>query len=86
MAQAMSRQTLRRWGNSLGVRLPAAIAKQARLQEDRDVELMVVDEGVLIRAAHQRLTLEQRLASYQPMQGEPVEAMAWDPIGLEGQQ
>ena len=85
MAQAISRQALRRWGNSLGVRLPAAIAQQARLQENQDVELMVVEEGVLIRAAQQRQSLQQRLASYQPMPGEPIEAMGWDPIGLEGQ-
>ncbi|WP_216904943.1 AbrB/MazE/SpoVT family DNA-binding domain-containing protein [Synechococcus sp. CCY 9618] len=33
MAVTPSRQTLRRWGNSFGVRLPAAIAREAQLEE-----------------------------------------------------
>jgi antitoxin MazE len=49
MAGTPSRQALRRWGNSLGSRLPAAIAREARLQEDQSVELSVVEGGVLIR-------------------------------------
>ena len=30
------------------------------------------------------LSLAARLEAYRPMAGEPVEAMAWDPIGAEG--
>lgn len=83
MASATSHQALRRWGNSLGVRLPVAIAREAHLLEDQQVELTVVDGGVLIRPLRRRLTLEERLASYQRMEAEPVEAMAWKPIGSE---
>lgn len=83
MASATSQQALRRWGNSLGVRLPVAIAREAHLLEDQQVELTVVDGGVLIRPLRPRLTLEERLATYQPMQAEPIEAMAWEPIGSE---
>jgi hypothetical protein len=36
-------QALRRWGNSLGIRLPAAIAREAQLQENQPVELSVVE-------------------------------------------
>lgn len=35
MAASRSRQALRRWGNSLAIRLPAAIAKEAHLEEDQ---------------------------------------------------
>ena len=85
-AASPSRQALRRWGNSLGVRLPVAIARAAHLQEDQDIELSVVEDGVLIRPIQPRLSLEQRLAAYVPMPAEPVEAMAWEPLGAEATQ
>jgi antitoxin MazE len=76
-------QVVRRWGNSLGVRLPAAIVREAHLLEDQPVQLTVVEEGILIRPAQQRLSLVERLARYQPMNADPTEMMAWDPIGAE---
>ena len=85
-AASPSRQALRRWGNSLGVRLPVAIARAAHLQEDQDIELSVVEDGVLIRPIQPRLSLEQCLAAYVPMPAEPVEAMAWEPLGAEATQ
>jgi antitoxin MazE len=83
MAPTRSRLAVRRWGNSLGIRLPAAIAREAQLTEDQAVELTVVAEGVLIRPVHRRLSLAERLAAYEPLPGEPTEAMAWKPIGAE---
>ncbi len=83
MAAVRSRQSVRRWGNSLGIRLPAAIAREAQLEEDQAVELAVVAEGVLIRPVHRRLSLAERLAAYEPMTDEPTEAMAWPPLGTE---
>ncbi|MFM7641746.1 MAG: AbrB/MazE/SpoVT family DNA-binding domain-containing protein [Cyanobium sp.] len=77
------RQDLRRWGNSLGVRLPAAIAREAGLHDNQTVELKVVAEGVLIRPVQPRLSLVERLATYVPMPDEPTEAMAWEPTGVE---
>jgi antitoxin MazE len=44
----------------------------------------VVSEGVLIRPVAPRLSLAARLEAYRPVPGEPIEAMAWDPIGAEG--
>jgi antitoxin MazE len=83
MAAPLPRQDLRRWGHSLGVRLPAAIAKEAGLRDDQTVELKVVAEGVLIRPVQPRLSLVERLAAYAPMPNEPTEAMAWEPTGAE---
>jgi antitoxin MazE len=54
MAAPHPRQALRRWGNSLGVRLPAAIAREADLRVDQTVELKVVADGVLIRPVQPR--------------------------------
>ena len=83
MAAPRHRQALRRWGNSLGVRLPAAIAKAAGLRDDQTVELKVVAEGVQIRPVQLRISLADRLAAYAPMPNEPTEAMAWEPTGAE---
>ena len=78
-----ARQSLRRWGNSLGIRLPAAIARQAHLQEDQDVELSVVEDGIFIRAVSPRLSLDDRLAAFNPSVNDPVERMDWQPVGTE---
>ncbi|MBM5817577.1 MAG: AbrB/MazE/SpoVT family DNA-binding domain-containing protein [Cyanobacteria bacterium K_Offshore_surface_m2_239] len=74
MATQFPRQDLRRWGNSLGVRLPAAIAREARLHDNQTVELKVVAEGVLIRPVQPRSSLAERLATYVPMPDEPTGA------------
>jgi len=83
MAPQLPRQDRRRWGNSIGVLLPAAIARGARLHDNQTVELQVVADGVLIWPVQPRLSLAERLAAYTPMEGEAPEAMAWDPIGTE---
>ena len=74
MAAQPPRQDLRRWGNSLGVRLPAAIARQAHLHDNQIMQLKVIPEGVLIRPVQPRLSLAERLASYGAIPGEPTEA------------
>lgn len=83
MAAPLPRQDLRRWVNSLRVRLPAAFAKEAGLRDDQTVELKMVAEGVLIQPVQPRLSLAERLAAYAPMSNEPTEAMAWEPTGAE---
>jgi len=39
VASSRPRPSLRRWGNSLGVRLPAALSREAGLQDNQTVEL-----------------------------------------------
>lgn len=56
---------IKHWGNSLGVRLPAALAREAGLSVDQRVRLVVEDGRVVITPViGTRLTLEQRLANY----------------------
>ncbi len=56
---------IKHWGNSLGVRLPAALAREAGLSVDQRVRLVVEDGRVVITPLNPpRLTLEQRLANY----------------------
>jgi len=65
-----------RWGNNLGVRLPVAAAKAAKLSVDQRVRVSVEEGRVVITPIEGRaLSLEQRLALFDPTRhGE--EAMA----------
>jgi antitoxin MazE len=59
---------IKKWGNSLGVRLPAAIAREAHLHSDQRVRLSIVDKKIIITPIiSDQLTLEQRLANFDPV-------------------
>ncbi|MNQ60848.1 Antitoxin MazE [compost metagenome] len=58
---------IKHWGNNLGVRLPAAVARAAHLHADQRVRITVEGERVIITPLHDEpLTLEQRLARFDP--------------------
>lgn len=58
---------IKQWGNDLGVRLPAAILREAQIHVDQRVRLSVVDHQILItQILDEPLTLEQRLAQFDP--------------------
>jgi antitoxin MazE len=58
---------IKHWGNNLGVRLPAAIARAAQLRADQRVRITVEDGRVIITPVDgEALTLEQRLARFDP--------------------
>ena len=71
------------WGNNLGVRIPAAVAKQAKLRANQTVRLTVEQGRVIITPLHdQPLGLAERLALFDPaLHG--GEAMAVEPVGSE---
>lgn len=62
--------TLKHWGNNLGVRLPAAVAKAAQLHAEQRVRISVDAGRVVIEpiADGAPLTLAQRLALFDPAQ------------------
>jgi len=65
MAEAIL--AIKQWGSSLGVRLPRAVARQANLYVDQRVRVSVESGCVVIAPVDgSRLTLEQRLAAYDP--------------------
>ena len=39
----------RRWGNSLGVRIPACMVHELHLKEDQDVEITITPRGNVLR-------------------------------------
>lgn len=58
---------IKHWGNNLGVRLPAAVARAANLKADQRVHIEVVAGRVIITPEQNpALTLEQRLARFDP--------------------
>ena len=74
---------IKQWGNNLGVRLPAAVAREAGLRVDQRVRVSVEGGNVLITPVEDApLTLEQRLALFDPAR-HGGEAMANAPIGAE---
>jgi antitoxin MazE len=75
---------IKHWGNTLGVRLPATIARAAHLRADQRVSIAVEDGRVVVTPIKDApLTLEQRLARFDP-ERHGGEAMATDErVGAE---
>ena len=74
---------IRYWGNSLGIRLPAAIAREAHIHADLRVRLSVEGNQILISPIEtESLTLKQRLAQFDP-ERHGAEVMASERIGAE---
>lgn len=79
-----TRLVIRKWGNNLGVRLPAAIANEAKLHADQEVRLLVEHGRVIVEpiSSCADLTLEDRLALFDPaLHG--GEDMAAERVGAE---
>lgn len=58
---------IKHWGNNLGVRLPAAVARGVHLHADQRVRITVEGERIIITPlCNETLSLEQRLALFDP--------------------
>jgi antitoxin MazE len=58
---------IKHWGNSLGLRLPAAVAREAGLHADQRVRITVENGSIMIRPAGEGMpSLAQRLARFDP--------------------
>ena len=58
---------IERWGDSLGLRLPAAVVRGARLHEGQRVRISVEGDRIVMSPfAECHPSLEQRLAAYDP--------------------
>ena len=74
---------IKHWGNNLGVRLPAAVARAAHLHADQRVRVAVEQGRVVITPIVDAVpTLEQRLARYDAAR-HGGEAMAGEAVGAE---
>ncbi len=74
---------IKQWGNNLGVRIPAAVAREAHLKVDQRVRVSVEGRQVIITpVADTPHTLEERLARFDPAR-HGGEAMASERVGAE---
>jgi antitoxin MazE len=75
---------IKQWGNSLGVRLPTAIAKAVGLKVDQCVEIAVKGQTVIITPCKAKpMTLEGRLACFDPQKHGGEVMVAGEPRGAE---
>lgn len=71
------------WGNSLGLRIPSAIAREARLRENSRVRITVENNHVVITGIENPdLSLEEKLARFDPVR-HGGESMAAESVGAE---
>src|SRR6266850_303539 len=55
-----------KWGNSLGLRLPKSVAREAQLDEGDTVDVSVKNGAIVIRPSRPRYSLEQLVAKITP--------------------
>lgn len=56
------RVTIRKWGNSLALRIPKSVAAEASLADESVVDLKVVNGRIVVTNAEPETTLERLLA------------------------
>jgi antitoxin MazE len=66
---------IQKWGNSLAVRIPSAVARQIRVENGDAVELSVESGALTIRAARPRYQLEDLVKGIHP--GNSYEEVDW---------
>ena len=75
---------IKQWGNNLGVRLPAVIAREAHLHAHQQVRISVADGHIIITPVYDEpLTLEQRLANFDPARHGGEIMTATQKLGVE---
>ncbi len=60
------RARIAQWGNSLGVRIPKVLAREAGLDEGTDVEVKVSGRNLVLAPAHPQYTLDELVAGITP--------------------
>lgn len=58
--------TIKRWGNSLGIRIPKAFLENANFSENEPVDIILENEKIIIKKASLRRhrTIKERLIEY----------------------
>ena len=83
MSKATATLTIQKWGNSLAVRIPAAVARSARLSVGQPVQVSAEKDGLRVcLLGTPKLTLAQKLVRFDP-NTHGGEVMATGPIGRE---
>ncbi len=56
-------QTLNKWGNSLGLRIPKSLARENNLEVGDEIQLVSSNEGILIKPKKKDMTAQELLDS-----------------------
>jgi len=84
---AVMQTSIRKWGNSAGARIPAGTLKKAGLAIGDALEIEVIDNAIVMRAAKPEYSLEDLLAATPSSAIElSAEDEAWlgsEPVGQE---
>lgn len=76
-------QTIQEWGNGLGMRITAPLAKAAHIARGTPIKVEVVADGFFVRVAGKpKLTLAQKLKAFDP-EVHGGEAMSSGRVGAE---
>ncbi|KND58089.1 hypothetical protein BVER_00378 [Candidatus Burkholderia verschuerenii] len=82
----MPKQILKRWGNSLAVRIPANMAAEISVEEDQEVHVEVEDGRIVVRPhkAIRRFSRERLIQQYREGKLVPHDEIDFgDPMGTE---
>jgi len=61
----MQQLSVKKWGNSLGVRIPKVIANSIHLKENNKVNITTINNSVVITPVEEKfLTLDERLQQF----------------------
>jgi antitoxin MazE len=74
--------TIQKWGNSLALRIPLAVAKQIHVKEGDPVTLKVGASGLTVKAAPKKISLDDRLSQVTPENLHPATEWGVD-VGRE---
>lgn len=73
---------IKTWGNSQAIRIPKDLLVEAGIHENDDLDVTVKGESIVITKVHRRLSLEERIKMYGPIQKFPD--IEWgEPVGRE---
>ena len=76
-------QTIQEWGNGLGMRITAPLARATHMVRGTPVRVEIVEDGFFVRVGSKpKLTLAQKLKAFDP-QLHGGEAMASGRVGKE---
>lgn len=77
-------QSIKQWGNSLGLRLPAIISKTVGLHVNQCVKIATKGHSIIITPCEQKpLSLEDRLAQFDPAKHGGEIMVSDEPLGAE---
>jgi antitoxin MazE len=83
MKNKIATLTIRKWGNSLAVRIPIEIAHRAHFEAGTPVEVALQEDGITVKSIGEKeLTLDEMLKKFEP-EKHRGEAMPSGLIGLE---